>query len=213
MIKRSLAAMLCLALCPAAGSRQPDIEPPSTPEPITIAEVLEPLTDLVGLAESDNVGGYDAANNGYPLDLGRDGFLKVFGRSTSNVTVGEILLAQAQRRIHAVGRYQIIGITLRSLVDARCLTGAQLFTEEAQDAAFLCLIKKNRPSVWRFISSGQGLVAAANAMSREWASMPYTHGGSYYGGADAAKTTRRELFEALKAVRALYIGRLGDQGG
>lgn len=176
-------------------------------------QVVEPLTELVGDAEADSVGGYDAANNGYPLDLGKDGFLKVFGRPTSEVTVGEILLAQAQRRIHAVGRYQIIGITLQSLVDARCITGSELFTEAVQDRAFLCLIKKNRPAVWRYISTGQGIVAAANAMAREWASMPYTHGGSYYGGSDRAHATRAELFDALEAVRANYVGRLADQGG
>lgn len=212
-LRNPLVAMLSLALCPAAGSSYSDIKPLPAPEPITIAQVLEPLTDLVGMAESDPVGGYDAANNGYPLDLGRDGFLRVFGRSTSEVTVGEILLAQAQRRIHAVGRYQIIGVTLRGLVRARCISGSQLFTEEVQDSAFICLIKKNRPSVWRYISTGQGLVAAANGMSREWASMPYTHGRSYYGGADSAKATRSELFDALEAVRSRFVGRLGHQGG
>ena len=164
------------------------------------------------MVESDNVGGYDAANNGRSMDLGRSGFTKVFGTSTSEITVGQILLAQSQRRIHAVGRYQIIGITLKSLVKARCISGSQLFTEEVQDKAFVCLIKKNRPAVWHYISTGQGIVAAANGMAREWASMPYTHGRSYYGGSDKAHATRAELFDALESVRSNYVGRLGKPG-
>lgn len=210
----SIAALLASTApaVPSTSRQEPTIAPPPAVEPLTISQVVKPLTKLVGKAESDSVGGYDAANNGYPLDLGRNGFPKVFGRSTSEVTVGEILLAQDQRRIHAVGRYQIIGITLKGLVRARCLSGSQLFTEKAQDKAFVCLIKKNRPAVWRYISTGHGIVRAANAMAREWASMPYTHGRSYYGGSDKAHATRDELFSALEAVRANYAGRLEQSG-
>jgi hypothetical protein len=197
---------------PSTSHQSPPIAPPPAVEPLTIAQVVEPLTDLVGKAEADNVGGYNAANNGRAMDLGRNGFSRVFGRSTSEVTVGEILLAQGQRRIHAVGRYQIIGITLKSLVKARCISGSQLFTEEVQDEAFVCLIKKNRPAVWRYISTGQGLVSAANGIACEWASMPYTHGRSYYGGSDQAHATRAEVFSALEAARSNYAGRLEQSG-
>jgi len=211
------ASLLCLSFfAPSVSQPTPpqlpvepvEVKAEETAESMTVSQVVEPLTELVGMAEADPVGGWNAANNGYPLDLGKDGFIKVFGRPTSEVTVGEILLAQAQRRIHAVGRYQIIGITLKGLVAARCISGSQLFTEKVQNDAFICLIKKNRPAVWRYISTGQGIVPAANAMSREWASMPYSHGRSYYGGADKAHATRAELFDALEAVRANYLGTL-----
>ena len=213
---RLLASLVTSAVsaAPVAPAIVASVAPvaPQTPAPLTLAQVVQPLTQLVGMAESDNVGGYNAANNGRSMDLGRNGFKKVFGTSTSEITVGQILLAQDQRRIHAVGRYQIIGITLKSLVRARCISGSQLFTEEVQDKAFVCLIKKNRPAVWRYISTGQGITAAANGMAREWASMPYTHGRSYYGGSDKAHATRAELFSALKAVRANYAGRLEQSG-
>ena len=209
MIKRFLAISCGLALCPAAGSG------PTPPPPVEVplTSVVEPLTDLVGQGESDTVGGYDAANNGYPFDLGKHGVRKVFGRPAAEVTVGEIRQAQDQRRVHAVGRYQIIGVTLRGLVRSGCLDDTQHFTQETQDEAFLCLIQENRPSVWGYIKTGQGIVTAANAMSREWSSMPYRDGSSYYGGWDAAKATRSELFDALEASRANYVGRLGDHGG
>lgn len=175
-------------------------------------DIATPLITLVGRAESDPVGGYDAANNGYPLDLGSDGIRKVFGRPAAEVTVGELLLAQSQRRIHAVGRYQIIGITLQLLVRERCITGAELFTDRVQDRAFLCLIQAKRPAVWHFITTGRGLIAAADAMAMEWASMPYKHGGSFYSnGRDRAHASRSELFAALKSVRTLWLGNTASQ--
>lgn len=167
----------------------------------TIEEAVEPLVELIGKAESDSVGGYDAANNGQAMDLGNSGVLKVFGRPASEVTVGEFLLAQAQHRIHAVGRYQIIGVTLRELVDSRCISGAELFTDDVQDRAFLCLIKQKRPAIWHYISTGQGLTRAANALALEWASMPWTHGGTAYGAGDRAHATRAQVFAVLERVR------------
>lgn len=168
------------------------------PEPV---DVFEPLTELVGKAESDDVGGYDAANAGYPMDLGRDGLVKVFGRPASEVTVGEILLAQDQGRLHAVGRFQIIGVTLQKLVDARCITGAELFTDRVQDRAFRCLIENHRPAVWHYLKTGDGIEQAADAMALEWSSLPWRNGHSYYGGADRAHATREQLIAALEAVR------------
>lgn len=204
-------AVSAASVAPAILHSVAPVAPP-VPAPLNMAQVVQPLTELVGMAESDNVGGYNAANNGRSMDLGRNGLSKVFGRDASEVTVGQILLAQDQWRIHAVGRYQIIGVTLKSLVKARCISGSQLFTAAVQDKAFVCLIKRNRPNVWHYISTGQGITAAANGMSREWASMPYTHGRSYYGGSDKAHATRAELFSALKAVRTNYAGTLEQSG-
>lgn len=211
-LARAVAALGCIAYATPTSSFQPATKPAEVAEPLTTRDVIKPLTSLVGKAESDLAGGYDAANNGRPLDLGRDGMKKVFGRRAAEVTVSEIQRAQDERRIHAVGRYQIIGITLDSLVKARCIDGRELFTREVQDNAFACLIRRNRPAIWRFIESGYGIEAAANGMAREWSSMPYTHGRSYYGGADKAHATRAQLFNALTVARSNYAGTLTQQG-
>lgn len=174
--------------------------PAPAPAPTPI-EVIAPLTDLIGEAESDKVGGYDAANNGYPMDLGRDGLVKHFGRPAAEVTIGEILLAQDQGHLHAVGRYQVIGVTLQKVVDLRCAEGHQLFDQETQDSIALCLMKLKRPAVWRFLRTGEGLERAADHLSYEWASLPYYDGRSYYGGWDQAKVTRAEVLAALRASR------------
>ena len=207
MIRTGIASIALLSLgfsgladnnhqLPVTAVAQPAVEAPPS-----VTEITKPLADLIGKGESDTVGGYDAANAGRPLDLGHNGITKVFGRTSSEVTVGELLLAQAQGRIHAVGRYQIIGVTLKEIVTNRCISGSELFTEEVQDRAFLCLIKKKRPAVWHYLSTGKRLAAAADALALEWASMPWRHGGSYYGGQDQAHATRPQVVEALQAVR------------
>ena len=170
-------------------------------KPPTQSEILEPLADMIGGAESDTVGGYDAANNGYPMDLGKDGLIKRFGRPAAQIKVAEIMHAQSVRRVHAVGRYQIIGKTLRAAVNWKCISREELFTPEVQDRAMYCLIKYKRPAVWQYLTTGKSLHRAANHLALEWSSMPWTDGFSYYSGGDRAHVTRAKVFKVLQAVR------------
>lgn len=186
-----------LAPAPITAAPVP-VKAPPTPSP---QQILEPLADMIGDAESDSVGGYNAANNGHPMDLGKDGLIKVFKRPASQVTVGEILLAQDRRQVHAVGRYQIIGSTLREIVSYRCISGAELFTPAVQDRAMRCLIEHKRPAVWKYLRTGHGITSAANSLALEWSSMPWTNGLSYYSGLDRAHATRAEVFKVLEIVR------------
>lgn len=194
---RSILLALFVAI---GGPANPTIQP-LPPIPPTITEAVAPLTELIGDAESDNVGGYNAANAGRAMDLGTNGLTKHFGRPSSAVTVGEILLAQSRGHLHAVGRYQVIGVTLKSLVDLRCITGSDTFNKITQDRVAVCLIKHKRPRVWQYLKTGTGLEKAANSVALEWASMPWSDGFSYYSGGDRAHATRAEVFTALKAVR------------
>lgn len=198
-----------------APATPPPVAPAAAPKETTptLSAVVKPLAGLIGSAESDNVGGYDAANNGRPMDLGRDGLRKHFGREAGKVTVGEILLAQAQGRLHAVGRYQVIGMTMQEVVDLRCVDGRDYFNQETQDRILICLLQHKRPQIWHYLTTGKGIHTAARSLAYEWASMPYTDGRSYHGGWDKAKTTRSELFNALEAARSNYLGRLGRQEG
>ena len=135
------------------------------------------------------------------MDLGKDGLKKHFGREAGKVTVGEILLAQDQGRLHAVGRYQVIGVTMQEVVDLRCVDGRDYFNEETQDRILVCLLQHKRPQIWRYLTTGHGLYSAARSVAYEWASMPYTDGRSYYLGGDRAHATRAELINALDATR------------
>ena len=211
-MKRYLLSTLLLVTAPALAAvpviRQLPPPPPPVvveevepePEP-TIADALQPLSDLIAEGESLTVGDYNAANNGWAMDLGKHGLSNYFGRDCSDVTIGEVMLAQDQRRLHAVGRYQIIGTTMRAAVRWASLSGADLFTPENQDKLFLALIKHKRPGVWSYISGNGSAHHAANDLAREWSSMPAPWGGSYYSGGDRAHVSRARVLSTLEQVK------------
>ena len=204
MIKSLLASVALLATTAAPASPAtfvPAPLPPVEAQAPTVIDLVEPLADLIGSAESDNVGGYQAANAGRAMDLGTNGLKKHFGREAGRVTVGEILLEQSRGNLHAVGRYQVIGKTMQEIVDLRCVDGRDYFTEETQDQILVCLLQHKRPRIWHYLKTGDGLYRAARSVAYEWASMPYTDGRSYYLGGDRAHCTRAELVNALSAVR------------
>lgn len=174
--------------------------PPPPPQP-TIRDAVEPLAQLIAHGESATAGDYNAANNGYAMDLGKHGLSKFFGRDCSEVTIGEVMLAQDQHRLHAVGRYQIIGTTLASAVRWAGLSGSDMFTPANQDRLFIALIKHKRPAIWSFLSGNGSSYQAANALAREWSSMPAPWGGTYYGHGDRAHVSRSHVVEVLHETR------------
>lgn len=172
------------------------------PQPtFTIHDALEPLSELIAHGESITAGDYNAANNGWAMDLGQHGLSNYFGRDCSDVTIGEVMLAQDQRRLHAVGRYQIIGTTMRAAVRWAGLSGSSMFTPDNQDKLFLALIKHKRPAIWSYLLGNGTAHQAANALAREWSSMPAPHGGTYYGRGDRAHASRAEVLSVLEQTR------------
>lgn len=168
-------------------------------------KALKPVADLVARGESQLVGNYDAANNGTGMDLGKHGLTKVFnGRKCHEITIGEILLAQQQLKVHAVGRYQIIGTTLPFAVRVAGLSGSDMFSPENQDRLFKALVKEKRPAIWSFITGNGSIERAADELALEWASMPAPWGGTFYPGGDKAHATRHEVKEALRSAKNLF---------
>ncbi len=84
------------------------------------------------------------------------------GRDVTDITVGEIMDLQAEPgksrmsnaqwvkegKLHAVGRYQFIGSTLKGLVKRLGISRDEKFTPELQDRLFLSLLKSGGPSQW-----------------------------------------------------------------
>lgn len=200
---KALLLSVALTLAGAQSVAMPTVPPelPQVVPVVTLSEVLEPLADLIGMAESDRVGGYNAANTGTPMDLGTNGFVRYFGQPSSEVTVRNIVSAHSWGNLHAVGRYQIIGTTLRGLVEDGCIHLDEFFTPEVQDRAFACLLQKKRPDVWAYLRGGVDAEAAMDSLAMEFASMPQWDGTSYYGGNDRAHATRSQVFDALIATR------------
>nr|AKH48818.1 endonuclease [uncultured marine virus] len=135
---------------------------------VQAASVCEQALDVIGKYESDPVGGYDAVNqigthNGRGT-LGYSGpFLRLPGngvRKLTDLTVQEIMELQydagwmtnaqwiAAGKLHAVGRYQFIGRTLRRIVDKYRISHSLKFSPELQDMLALLLLRESGPGEW-----------------------------------------------------------------
>ena len=122
---------------------------------------FKPLLDLVASKESTSYGGYDAMNTGGAaggtVAYGSANSKNVFGRGLSQMTVAEVMDLQASNRVHAAGRYQIIGGTLRDLIKNGAATPNDRFDEATQDKLAVALARRR-------LARGNAMVGLRN----EW---------------------------------------------
>jgi hypothetical protein len=119
----------------------------------------KPLLDLIARFESNSAGGYDAMNqggsNGGHTVNGYSGPARPkLGKPLTQMTVQEVMDRQDPRKypaggpndqgIHAAGRYQIIGSTLKSLVAEGVVRPTDRFDEATQDKLGAALIERRR---------------------------------------------------------------------
>lgn len=102
----------------------------------------------------------------------------------------------------AIGRYQIIRATLKTLVSRLELPSTTLFTPEVQDRLGVALlVGRGYKSWWRESISNEEF---AHNISMEWASLPdpYVGGKSHYDGVgpNHAGTTLAHVYERLNAA-------------
>lgn len=211
--------MLALFISLIAATKEPQILPsflldsppetkikqpqkPATPPKTQPYLNLTPLADLIGAVESDTVGGYNAANGGSPMDLGKQGLIRVTGRRCEEVTIGEIKAWQRRGLIYAVGRYQIIPKTMVAAVRWAKLSDDDYFTPANQDKLLMALLKHKRPAVWAHLKHGASLNAAVMDLAREWAGLPTLHGNSFYGRGNRSHASVPQVVAALEAARA-----------
>lgn len=106
------------------------------------AQPYQPILDLIASKESQGTDrkhrGYDALNRGSGPGGGHDPIgsgtgTALFKRPLMQMTVGEVVDLQARGELHAVGRYQFIGRTLKSLVDRGVVSRSAMFDERTQD--------------------------------------------------------------------------------
>jgi len=134
--------------------------------------VLRRAADITSNYESAGSGGYNAVNQGGSADGTSvpagfySGDFRAMpqhkGRSLTDLTVGEIMSLQAdpggsamsdaewveRGKLHAVGRYQFIGTTLKGLVQRLNIPLNAKFSPELQDRLFLSLLKSGGPGQW-----------------------------------------------------------------
>lgn len=169
------------------------------PKP-SITEQLMPLADLLASAE----GCYDSINRGHAGDT-PGGMTGLTGRSLSSYFVAEIM-AEQRYEVYAVGRYQFIPSTLLFAVDASLVDTSDRFDQETQDQLMAALVAYKRPYILGYLQgSHDDLSGALDDLAKEWASVEYRNGKSYYSaGGNRAKISRAEASTVLRTIKSAW---------
>jgi len=163
-----------------------------TPAPSTVPQGS--LLDFIGQKES---------NGNYNILVG--------GRTEpnlTNMTIAEVIEFQKGMRSRghestAVGKYQIIRKTLEGLVAAGYARMDEKFSPQTQDKLAVGLLKIR--GLNKYLSGKMSPEQFADNLSKEWASLPYKTGASYYAGVGSNKAGgSRDAF--VNIVKAGNIG-------
>lgn len=166
--------------------------PPKLPDDAQSRIPSAPILGLIGHTEgTDRGAGYNETLS-YGAFTG--GAVNLVG-----MTLDEVDALQSKMLRHpdnswnssAVGRYQIVRTTLRSLRKELGLTGKERFDKDMQDRLAMALLERRGLSKWRAgtMSDTQFL----NSLAQEWASLPTSKGKGHYKGQRAAATPRQVL--------------------
>lgn len=132
-------------------------------------------------------------------------------RPLVTMTIGEVLAWQdsidARYPSEAAGRYQIMEDTLRGLYAEAGLKLTDLFDERRQDRLAMQLLR--RRGLDRYLAGQISAEKFANALAREWASLPVVTGPntgrSHYAG-DGLNKSHVSVAAFMDAVRAAKAG-------
>jgi hypothetical protein len=173
----------------------------------TLSEGARTFLDFISKGE----GGYDAMNNGTVggkvINSTQDASRYV-GKHLKDMTIREIMELQQGspakgRKLFAVGRYQIIPDTMRSLVKETGIDVNRKFDNETQDALGAALIAR-RPNLMNYlIGKSNNVVAAMMDGAKEWASLPNPlTGASFYGSGNKSGHSVADFRKTLEAARS-----------
>lgn len=152
----------------------------------------QPLLDFIGQLESG--GNYNAVYGNARAQ--RD--LSVYSLDQ----IHALQLSHGKRTgSSAFGKYQFIRKTLLGLRTRLKLSGTDRFTPELQDRMALSLLIARGLRKWQ--SGAMTDESFMDSLSKEWASLPYCNGRSYYDGdgLNHALATRTQFKAVLQAVR------------
>lgn len=152
------------------------------------------LKHLIAWAEAGSKG-YDAVQHGARIRP---------GKRPTQLTIGEIYqwIAVTPGQPHAIGRYQFIPSTLKSLVHELGLTRNTIFTSDVQDRLADILLEDAGFSA--FMSGRISRHRFMENLARIWAGFPTSTGRSYYHGhaGNRAVITWNEFDTHMKKIFA-----------
>jgi len=116
--------------------------------------------------------------NAYNIKVGPQSYkggkgVTPYGKTISEMTVGEIRQRQSKGELFAVGKWQMVPNTLNDAVSKGFLKDKDVFTNNKQDELFEYFAKYKRPIIGRYLN-GDPTVSrddAILAIAQEWASI------------------------------------------
>ena len=174
--------------------------------------VYRPLLDLTGFTEGTDKGDGYNETLGYGIML--DGRVSK-GKGTDVVLTAMTLdqVDKLQTRMlkdpdnrwnsSAIGRFQIVRTTLRSIKETLGLSGSELFDAEMQDR-MACFLLGQR-GIDKYLAGRLSEDTMLLNLAKEWASLPTPEGKGFYGGQHAAvkpDKVRAVLAEVRRRHRA-----------
>ena len=192
---------------PDTPPSQPSSSAPSAPSVSGAATLFSVI--------SRGEGGVNSVNRGNAGDT-PGGAKSIFGKNLTDMTVSEIYNAQQSGQVFAVGKYQIIDITMPGFISYLKRKGIDpdttRFTEGVQDYFKSYVINEKRPIVGKYLrGETDNKVEAAQALAREFASIGLSYpeagrqkGQSRYAGTgnNAASISPEEIQSALERSRS-----------
>jgi muramidase (phage lysozyme) len=146
--------------------------------------VYRPVLDLIGKSEGTDKGA------GYNETLGygayTDGEQDLVGMTLDQIdTLQTKMLANRKNKLKssALGRYQIIRTTLRTMRQQLGLTGREKFDAEMQDRLACYLLGQRGIDKW--LAGRLSLDTLIRNLAQEWASIPKPDGKGHYQGQNA----------------------------
>lgn len=174
--------------------------------------MAESLVEMLQRGESSQRGYNDY--NRYAPRSGGPGHFRGSDREIdfSQMTIDEIRASQRLSwndpdKLHAVGRYQIIGNTLQGAIRNMGLSGSERFTPDMQDRILAnYLLRDKQPSIEAYVTGQPGatLRAAQVGMANEWASVAHPDTGASVYENNHASITAAQSAAALQGARRQY---------
>ena len=177
------------------------------------------LLDMIASKESSNDtvnGGYDSLNTGGSagghVAHGSGTGLGKFGRPLTEMTVAEVMDLQARGVLHATGRYQIIGGTLRGLIQQGKASSTDMYDQATQDKLAIALIHRR---AGKFFSGELGANDVIYGMGSEWIGLQKVKPQQLATALQTAKANlQNPNFDPsrMKSSIVYTVGGIGPQG-
>ena len=172
----------------------------SAPPPTTGGTQSGDLFEIIAGGE----GGYESINRGNAGDS-PGGAAAYFGKNLTDMTVGEVMSLQAQEKVFAVGKYQIIPDTMIGFVRNMNISMNDKFDATTQEKFKDYVVNIKRPEVGKYIrGESANRAEAAQELAREFASvgLSYSEDGKVRGQSRYAGSAGNRASISPEAIEA-----------